>query len=156
MVLKNIKDMGQSYIKKRLSCTDHAQSIGTRLNLSENKAKSSRARGDEAEVAASKFLVGKGYKVIVRNFLKPSCEIDLIVRKGNNLLFVEVKSSHYSSKFPIEDRVNNRKLMKIQRCMDFWLVVNQIDININISIALIEVNASKGDLNVVNFVIIGL
>ncbi|TSC70571.1 MAG: putative endonuclease [Parcubacteria group bacterium Gr01-1014_46] len=48
--------------------------------------------GQIGEDDACKYLTGLGYKVIERNYLKKWGEIDIVVKKGNKLHFVEVKS----------------------------------------------------------------
>lgn len=48
--------------------------------------------GRRAENAAALWLQLKGYKVLERRARTPACEIDLVVRKGRMLAFVEVKS----------------------------------------------------------------
>ena len=58
-----------------------------------NKKKTEKRRkGDLGESIAVKFLEGKGYKVLARNYLKPWGEIDIIVEKERVLHFVEVKT----------------------------------------------------------------
>ncbi len=47
--------------------------------------------GARAEKVAEDFYLGKGFTLIARNFRLPSGEIDLILRRGQELLFVEVK-----------------------------------------------------------------
>jgi putative endonuclease len=48
--------------------------------------------GDRGERAAARYLRGRGYRILVRNFRTALGEIDLIARDGNTLVFVEVKS----------------------------------------------------------------
>lgn len=48
-------------------------------------------QGRRAEVYARWVLRAKGYRVLARNFHHPLGEIDLIVRRGRLLIFVEVK-----------------------------------------------------------------
>lgn len=48
--------------------------------------------GRNAENAAALWLQLKGYRVLDRRARTPACEIDLVVRKGRMLVFVEVKS----------------------------------------------------------------
>ena len=45
-----------------------------------------------AEYAALLFLMGKAYLPIALRYKTPVGEIDLIMRRGNTLIFVEVKS----------------------------------------------------------------
>jgi putative endonuclease len=49
-------------------------------------------RGVWAEFLALLYLAGKGYWPIARRYKTKSGEIDLIVRRGNTLAFIEIKS----------------------------------------------------------------
>ena len=48
--------------------------------------------GLEGESAAADYLIGKGYQIAARNYRSARAEIDLIVKKDNWLVFVEVKT----------------------------------------------------------------
>ncbi len=48
-------------------------------------------RGRRAERLAAWYLRFKGYRILARRFRTPVGEIDLIVRRGRRLAFVEVK-----------------------------------------------------------------
>lgn len=47
--------------------------------------------GMEAESAALSFLEGKGLELLERNYRCPMGEIDLIMKDGDTLVFVEVR-----------------------------------------------------------------
>lgn len=49
-------------------------------------------RGVSAEARASLFLAAKGYRTIARRWKSPAGEIDLVVRRGRMIVFVEVKT----------------------------------------------------------------
>ena len=51
-----------------------------------------RALGHTGEQLAEKFLARRGYKCLARNFRTPTGEIDLIMRDGDCIVFVEVKT----------------------------------------------------------------
>lgn len=60
-----------------------------------DRIKSKRAayrRGRVAEVVAAGVLVAKGFKILARRFKCASGEIDLIARRGQLVVFVEVKT----------------------------------------------------------------
>jgi len=61
-----------------------------------------RKKGDQGEEIASRYLRDKGYEILERNWRGKknyrSPEIDIIARKNDTLVFVEVKTSS-SSKF---------------------------------------------------------
>ena len=48
-------------------------------------------QGRRAEVYARWVLRAKGYRLLARNFRRPLGEVDLTVRRGKLLVFVEVK-----------------------------------------------------------------
>ncbi len=52
-----------------------------------------RQKGEESEREAAEFLVAHGYHIIAQNYRSGRNEIDIICRKDNQLIFVEVKSS---------------------------------------------------------------
>jgi len=52
---------------------------------------SRRGRGSWAEGEAARFLGAKGYRIVESNFFSRRGEIDLIVEKAEELVFVEVR-----------------------------------------------------------------
>jgi putative endonuclease len=48
--------------------------------------------GHRAETIALWFLRLKGYRLLQRRFKSPAGEVDLIMRRGNTTVFVEVKA----------------------------------------------------------------
>ncbi|HTA77617.1 MAG TPA: YraN family protein, partial [bacterium] len=53
--------------------------------------------GQKAENRAAAYLRLKGYSVLERNYRVPQGEIDLVARKGDILVFVEVKARKNNS-----------------------------------------------------------
>ena len=52
----------------------------------------STAKGQEGEERASRYLRRRGYRVVDRNVRAGRGELDIVARKGDLLVFVEVKS----------------------------------------------------------------
>src|SRR4051812_29944795 len=70
--------------------------------------------GNDGEGAAAEYLVVKGYEVVARNYRYRRAEIDLIVKKGSWLVFVEVKTrSGNAFGFPEEfvDRAKEKLIL---------------------------------------------
>lgn len=72
--------------------------------------------GEFAEKLVAQYLKEKGYKIVERNFRKPWGEIDIIAKKENEFVFIEVKAN--SQEFESEDfspelRANYAKTRKI-------------------------------------------
>jgi putative endonuclease len=70
-------------------------------------------RGNEGEQLAADFLIQKGFEVVARNYRHKHAEIDLIVTKGNWLIFVEVKTRSSSSYGHPEEFVDYHKVKTI-------------------------------------------
>jgi putative endonuclease len=78
-------------------------------------------RGAEGEEQAALFLEQKGFAVLERNYRYRRSEIDLIVCRGNWLVFVEVKTrSTAAFGFP-EEFVDYKKKKKIFEGADHYM-----------------------------------
>ena len=79
------------------------------------------SRGKAFEKAAEQLLTKQGFEIVERNWRTGHKEIDLIVRRGNLLVFVEVKSSR-STKFghPAE-RVDKRKIKYLTEAAEIYI-----------------------------------
>jgi putative endonuclease len=75
------------------------------------------------EAIAARYLESRGYEVIVKNYRKPWGEIDIIARKEDILVFVEVKTNRteFVSGFEPESRVNPLKLSKIIKTASLYI-----------------------------------
>ena len=74
-----------------------------------------RELGDLGENISARYLVSKGYEIILQNYAKPWGEIDIIAKHGEIVVFVEVKSSKKKSEgaFNPELRADLVKLNKV-------------------------------------------
>ena len=70
-------------------------------------------KGKEGEALAADFLVAKGFEIIMRNYRHKHSEIDLIVKKNNWLIFVEVKMRSSDAYGYPEDFVDYKKAKNI-------------------------------------------
>ena len=57
-----------------------------------NKRLAAEKRGRRAERLAALWLQMKGYRILERRFKTPVGEIDLIIKRGRTIAFVEVKA----------------------------------------------------------------
>lgn len=79
-------------------------------------------RGAEGEKQAETFLVIHGYEVLERNYRFKRSEIDLIVRKKDWLVFVEVKMRSSSSHGYPEEFVDRKKQLKILEGAEQYMI----------------------------------
>lgn len=71
-----------------------------------------------SEYIAAAFLTFKGYKILKLRYRNVMGEIDLVARKGNTFVFVEIKTIKQSSEFPA---VGPRQIARIKRCAELYL-----------------------------------
>jgi putative endonuclease len=80
--------------------------------------------GSSAESIAEDILKEKGYRIIGKNFRSRFGEIDIIARDGGTTVFVEVKARRSLNYGYPEEAVTMRKLEKIRKTIDYYLVLN--------------------------------
>ncbi|MBI2063173.1 MAG: YraN family protein [Candidatus Yanofskybacteria bacterium] len=83
----------------------------------------SKELGFFAENIAARYLEVGGYEVVDKNYRKPWGEIDIIARKDEVVIFVEVKSNsqEFEGDFNPEVRVDWKKMAKIKRTAMLYL-----------------------------------
>lgn len=93
--------------------------------------------GTFGEEIAKKFLENKGYVFVCKNYRKPWGEIDLVMQRADQLLFIEVKTVESpSDSWPIvmqyrrpEERVTREKLAKLQRVVESYVLEKKVEQN---------------------------
>ena len=86
--------------------------------------------GLSAESRAAAYLIAKGYRIVARRFRTPVGEIDIVARRRNVLVFVEVKA-----RVQLDDAawsVTDRGKRRIVAAAEAWLAANPDDVNRNI------------------------
>jgi len=82
--------------------------------------------GLSAESRAAAFLIAKGYRIVARRFRTPVGEIDIVARRRNVLVFVEVKA-----RMRLDDAaeaVTDRGKRRIVAAAEAWLAQNPDDV----------------------------
>jgi len=88
-----------------------------------------------SEYIAIIYLFLKGYKILHRRYKTRLGEVDIIVKKGNNLVAVEVKAR--KKKTEIGEVVYNKQFKRINNAMKIFLFKNPKYSNFNIRIDVI-------------------
>lgn len=90
--------------------------------------------GQSGEVIAVKFLRQQGYRILERNFRTKCGEIDIIARKKNQLVFIEVKTRSSSNFGLPEEAVTEKKLFHLRRCVEFYLLKKKLKVSYRLEI----------------------
>ena len=75
--------------------------------------------GIAAEAIASLLLIGKGFRILARRYRTPLGEIDLIAKRGQLLVFVEVKAR--ASQAAALEAIGAEAKTRIVAASDLWL-----------------------------------
>jgi len=84
------------------------------------------AKGREYERLAAEFFQNNGYDILERNWQAGHKEIDLIVRRKNTVVFVEVKSASSDKLGHPAERVDQKKIANLTNAAQQYLQVKQI------------------------------
>jgi putative endonuclease len=81
----------------------------------------SHVHGRAGEDLAAAFLAACGYEVIDRRWRRPGGELDLVVRRGGLLVFVEVKTRGPGASLAETAWVGRRQRRVLRRTARAWL-----------------------------------
>ena len=95
---------------------------------------SSKALGRRGEIIAKNYLQKKGYQILAQNYIpkwikKGRVEVDIVVKKGRTIIFVEVKSLSGNNNFLPEDKINFQKQRNIKKAAESYLLENKIPLD---------------------------
>lgn len=93
--------------------------------------------GDQGEDLALRFLQKEGYQLLLRNYRYRHDEIDLVMQKGNLLVFVEVKTRRNAEYGYPEEFVSKKQARQIVRAAEQYILQNDWQGNIRFDIVAI-------------------
>lgn len=82
---------------------------------------SSRRSGADAERRARRHFRLRGYRVLAANAWAGGNELDLVVRRGSRLVFVEVKTKTGPGFGDPSEAVGPEKARRVRRAAESWL-----------------------------------
>lgn len=95
---------------------------------------SSKKLGKAGEIIAKNYLQKKGYQILAENYIPKWAsfdrkEIDLIAKKDDVIVFVEVKTVSENQGFLPEDKINFLKQKKIIKVAESFLLERKIPLD---------------------------
>lgn len=106
--------------------------------------------GSYGEKLAEKYLRSKGYEILDNNFSVSGGELDLVARKNQILVFIEVKTRTGESFGRGEESFNATKLARMNKAVRRYLCDKKYPENIDYRIDLIEIELAKNNLSLKN------
>lgn len=104
-----------------------------------------RKQGSEYEKLAANFLQEQGLFIKEMNFYCKMGEVDIIARDGEYLCFIEVKYRTNRLKGDATEAVNYRKMRKICRVADYYMMKNNYNSDTNVRFDVVAIE--EGHLN---------
>lgn len=99
--------------------------------------------GIQGESAAQNYLHGYGYQLLHKNWRHKHLEVDLVMRDGNTLVFVEVKT-RTDGRFGLPyESVNWQKQRKLSQAATIYIKQNHYEGEIRFDIISIFVNKDQ-------------
>lgn len=86
------------------------------------RSKSTRQVGDEGEEKVCLWLKNNGYEIVARNWRTRRGEIDIIAKKGNLLVFAEVKTLPSGDLETLSHELGERKQKRIVETAKLFLL----------------------------------
>lgn len=106
------------------------------MRLPLNPKKRAYLKGQWSEQLAALFLRVKGYEILEHRFKTPVGEIDLLVRKGNTLVAVEVKSRTTLEKASLA--LTPYQKQRIERALLYYLARRPFFLDLRFDVILIS------------------
>jgi putative endonuclease len=103
--------------------------------------------GQQGEKIAEKHLLQNGYEILDRNFRYKRDEIDLIAQKGEEIVFVEVKTRANDYLGEPEEAVTKSKQKRIIAVAHHYLIENHIEMESRFDIIAIILNSQTVKVN---------
>lgn len=85
-----------------------------------------RQLGQTGEDTAAGYLMQRGYTLVARNWRCDAGEVDLVMRQGERLIFVEVKSVSRAKTEDAALKVNRAKQRRLVRCLYTYLDIHHL------------------------------
>ncbi|SOU86096.1 conserved hypothetical protein [Tenacibaculum dicentrarchi] len=102
--------------------------------------------GIKGEQLAIEYLQNKGYVIIEKNYRFKKAEVDIIAKKSDTLIVVEVKTRSSSYFGNPQDFVNPKKIKLLVYAIDNY--VNQKDLDVEIRFDIIAILKNKEGFNI--------
>ena len=89
------------------------------MKMAENARLKAYHRGHRAEWLAALSMVLKGFRIVARRYKTPVGEVDLIVRKRNLVVFIEVKARPDTQS--ALDSISRSAQRRIEAAGEWWI-----------------------------------
>ncbi|MFT7352791.1 MAG: putative endonuclease [Flavobacterium sp.] len=90
--------------------------------------------GKKGEQMAIDFLIKNKYKILEKNYRYLKAEVDIIARKENTLVVVEVKTRSTDYFGNPQDAVKPKKIKLLVSAIDYYVIAKDLDVEVRFDI----------------------
>ena len=90
--------------------------------------------GNRGEDAAVNYLKEKGYQILRRNYRYLKAEVDIIAKKDDIIIAVEVKTRTSNYFGNPQDFINQKKIQLLTRALDHFMQESNLDLEVRFDI----------------------
>ena len=102
--------------------------------------------GKKGEKIALEYLLKNDYKILETNYRYLKAEVDIIARKNDTLIAVEVKTRTSAYFGNPQDFVNPKKIKLLLSAIDFY--VNNADLDVEVRFDIIAIICNKNETKI--------
>jgi putative endonuclease len=106
---------------------------------------STRSAGAAVERRAARHYRLRGYRILARNVWAGRYELDLVVRRGRRLVFVEVKGKGGDRYGDPAEMVGTEKRRRIRLAAETWLAAHRDLATLDISFEVVAVTGRRAE-----------
>jgi putative endonuclease len=104
---------------------------------------STRAAGAALERRAAWHYRLRGFRVLARNAWAGGNEVDLVLRRGRRIVFVEVKGKAGDRFGPPSEMVGAEKRRRLRRAAEAWLAANPDAADLDVAFDVVTVTDGR-------------
>jgi putative endonuclease len=102
--------------------------------------------GTLGEKLAAQFMLREGYEILERNWTFQKAEIDIIAKKANQIIIVEVKTRNSDYFGDPQDFVTQGKIKLLVKAANEYIISNDIDLEVRFDIIAVLKNQKVENL----------
>lgn len=99
--------------------------------------------GKKGEQLAIDFLLKNDYQILEKNYRYLKAEVDIIAKKKDTVVAVEVKTRTSDYFGNPQDFVNPKKIKLLVTAMDYYVVLQDLDVEVRFDIIAVINNTKK-------------
>ncbi|MDT0690882.1 YraN family protein [Salegentibacter sp. F188] len=96
--------------------------------------------GKKGEEMAAEFLQKNGYTIVARNFVYQKAEVDIIARKSNSLIAVEVKTRSTPDFGDPQEFIKKKQIQQLLKAVNYFAEEQELDLEVRFDVIAIIKN----------------